>query len=42
MDDPAEQRPRQAAHRARIEARTNRLTRLLHAVGRMTDGRTRS
>ena len=39
MDDPAEQRRRLAAHRARIEARTNRLTRLLHVVGRMTDGK---
>ena len=39
MDDPAEQRRRLASHRARIEARTNRLTRLLHVVGRMTDGK---
>jgi DNA-binding transcriptional MerR regulator len=39
MDDPAGQRRRLAAHRARIEARTNRLTRLLHVVGRMTDGK---
>lgn len=39
MDDPAEQRRRLTAHRARIEARTNRLTRLLHVVGRMTDGK---
>jgi DNA-binding transcriptional MerR regulator len=39
MDDPAAQRRRLATHRARIEARTNRLTRLLHVVGRMTDGR---
>ena len=39
MDDPAEQRRRLATHRARIEARTNRLTRLLHVVGRMTDGK---
>jgi DNA-binding transcriptional MerR regulator len=39
MDDPAEQRRRLAAHRARIEARTNRLTRLLHVVGRMSDGK---
>ncbi|MDQ3128248.1 MAG: helix-turn-helix domain-containing protein [Chloroflexota bacterium] len=39
MDDPAEQRGRLASHRARIEARTNRLTRLLHVVGRMTDGK---
>ena len=39
MDDPAEQRRRLATHRARIEARTNRLTRLLHVVGRMTAGK---
>jgi DNA-binding transcriptional MerR regulator len=39
MDDPAEQRRRLAAHRARIVARTDRLTRLLHVVGRMTDGK---
>ena len=39
MDDPAEQRRRLSTHRARIEARTNRLTRLLHVVGRMTDGK---
>jgi DNA-binding transcriptional MerR regulator len=39
MDDPAGQRRRLAAHRARIEARTNRLTCLLHVVGRMTDGK---
>jgi DNA-binding transcriptional MerR regulator len=39
MDDPAAQRQRLATHRARIEARTNRLTRLLHVVGRMSDGK---
>ena len=39
MDDPAEQRRRLAAHRARIVARSDRLTRLLHVVGRMTDGK---
>ena len=39
MDDPIEQRRRLASHRARIEARTNRLTRLLHVVGRMSDGK---
>ena len=39
MDDPAEQRRRLSTHRARIEARTNRLTRQLHVVGRMTDGK---
>jgi DNA-binding transcriptional MerR regulator len=38
-DDPAEQRRRLATHRARIEARTNRLTRLIHVVGRMSDGK---
>jgi DNA-binding transcriptional MerR regulator len=39
MDDRAEQRRRLATHRARIEARTNRLTRVLHVVGRMSDGK---
>jgi DNA-binding transcriptional MerR regulator len=39
MDDPAGQRRRLAAHRARIEARSNRLTRLLHVVGRLSDGK---
>ena len=39
MDDPAEQRRRLAVHRARIEARSNRLTRLLHIVGRMSEGK---
>jgi hypothetical protein len=39
MDDPAEQRRRLAVHRARITARSDRLTRLLHVVGRMTDGK---
>jgi DNA-binding transcriptional MerR regulator len=39
MDDPAEQRRRLAAHRARITARSDRLTRLLHVVGRMSDGK---
>src|SRR5215212_2172454 len=39
MDDPAEQRRRLAIHRSRIAARTDRLTRLLHVVGRMTDGK---
>ena len=39
MDDPAEQRRRLAGHRARIAARTDRLTRLLHVVGRMSDGK---
>jgi DNA-binding transcriptional MerR regulator len=39
MDDPSEQRRRLAIHRARIVARSDRLTRLLHVVGRMTDGK---
>ena len=39
MDDPAEQRRRLASHRARIVARSDRLTRVLHVVGRMTDGK---
>jgi DNA-binding transcriptional MerR regulator len=39
MDDPGEQRRRLAGHRARIAARSDRLTRLLHVVGRMTDGK---
>jgi DNA-binding transcriptional MerR regulator len=39
IDDPLERRRRLATHRARIEARTNRLTRLLHVVGRMSDGK---
>jgi len=39
IDDPAEQRRRLATHRARIVARSDRLTRVLHVVGRMTDGK---
>jgi DNA-binding transcriptional MerR regulator len=39
VDDPAGQRRVIAAHRARIEARSNRLTRMLHVVGRMTAGK---
>ena len=39
VDDPAERARLLAGHRARIEARTNRLTRLLHVVGRMSDGK---
>lgn len=39
MDDPAAQRRVIAAHRARIEARSNRLTRLLHITGRLSEGR---
>ncbi|HEX3428280.1 MAG TPA: helix-turn-helix domain-containing protein [Candidatus Limnocylindrales bacterium] len=38
-DDPAERRRRLAGHRARIEARNNRLVRLLHVVGRLSDGK---
>jgi DNA-binding transcriptional MerR regulator len=38
-DDPADRRRRLAAHRARIEARNNRLVRLLHVVGRLSDGK---
>ena len=39
IDDAAERRRLMAAHRARIDARVNRLTRLLHVVGRMSDGK---
>jgi DNA-binding transcriptional MerR regulator len=39
MDDPAEQRRRLAAHRARIEARSNRLHGLLHVLGRLSEGK---
>lgn len=39
MDDSADQRSRLGVHRTRIAARTDRLTRLLHVVGRMTDGK---
>jgi DNA-binding transcriptional MerR regulator len=39
MDDPAAQRRVIASHRARIEARSNRLTRLLHVVGRLSEGK---
>jgi DNA-binding transcriptional MerR regulator len=38
-DDPTERRRRLAAHRTRIEARNNRLVRLLHVVGRLSDGK---
>jgi len=38
-DDPAQRRRQLAAHRARIEARHNRLVRLLHVVGRLSDGK---
>jgi DNA-binding transcriptional MerR regulator len=39
IDDAAERRRLMATHRARIDARVNRLTRLLHVVGRMSDGK---
>ena len=39
MDDPAAQRRVIAAHRARIEACSNRLTRLLHITGRLSEGK---
>jgi DNA-binding transcriptional MerR regulator len=39
VDDPADRRRRLATHRARIEARTNRLVRLLHVLGRLSDGK---
>lgn len=39
MDDPAAQRRVIAAHRARIQARSNRLTRLLHITGRLSEGK---
>jgi len=38
-DDPAEQRRRIAAHRARIEARIYRLQRVLHVLGQLSTGR---
>jgi len=37
--DPAEQRRRLASHRARVEARTNRLHWTLHVLGRLSDGK---
>jgi DNA-binding transcriptional MerR regulator len=39
MDDPLAQRRVMDGHRMRIEARSNRLTRLLHDVGRMSEGK---
>lgn len=39
MDDPADRRRRLADHRARLEARTNRLVRLLHVLGRLSEGK---
>ena len=38
-DGPADRRRRLATHRARIEARNNRLIRLLHVLGRLRDGK---
>ena len=38
-DDPADQRRLLAAHRARVEARTNRLHLSLHVLGRMSQGK---
>ena len=38
-DDPALQRRRIAEHRSRIEARINRLTRVLHVLGQLSTGR---
>ena len=38
-DDPADQRRRVEAHRARIEARVNRLQRVMHVLGQLSKGR---
>lgn len=38
-DDPGEQRDRIAVHRGRVEARTNRLQRLLHILGQLSEGK---
>jgi len=38
-DDPADQRRRVGEHRARIEARINRLQRVLHVLGQLSEGR---
>jgi DNA-binding transcriptional MerR regulator len=38
-DDPADQRRLLAAHRTRVEARTNRLHLSLHVLGRMSQGK---
>ncbi|HEX5591082.1 MAG TPA: helix-turn-helix domain-containing protein [Candidatus Limnocylindrales bacterium] len=38
-DDPADQRRRVAEHRSRIEARINRLGRILHVLGQLSAGR---
>ena len=38
-DDPADQRRRVAEHRSRIEARINRLSRVLHVLGQLSSGK---
>ena len=38
-DDPAERRQRLAGHRSRLEARVNRLVRVLHVVRQLSEGR---
>ena len=38
-DDPGDQRRRVAEHRSRIEARINRLTRVLHVLGQLSAGK---
>lgn len=38
-DDPGDQRRRVAEHRSRIEARINRLTRVLHVLGQLSSGK---
>ncbi len=38
-DDPGEQRRRLGDHRARVEARINRLVRVLHVVGQLSTGK---
>lgn len=38
-DDPAEQRRRLAEHRSRVEARTNRLQRLMHVLQQLSTGK---
>jgi DNA-binding transcriptional MerR regulator len=39
MHDPGDRRRQLAIHRNRIEARNNRLVRLLHVLGRLSDGK---
>jgi DNA-binding transcriptional MerR regulator len=38
-DDPEERQHRLAVHRGRVEARTNRLQRILHIVGQLSQGK---